>query len=162
MNNKCGNTISKYVVVEPSSNGVFDGLTICGGSGLITDKINGCDDKLNINGNDYFNNGDVNFYNDVKVKVIKPNQNGGDVNFEGNFIFDGDIKPKIDNKIILGSDTKRFRDINTVRGTTTVWSVREELVTPKINLGEDNNGVNRVITADNSIIQDDTLLGGKY
>lgn len=62
----------------------------------------------------------------------------------------------------IGTETKRFRSVNTISGSTTYWSVSEELQTPKINLGDDSQGTSRIITADNSVIQSDTLFGGDY
>lgn len=72
------------------------------------------------------------------------------------------ILPTPDSSIDLGSPIRRFRDINTVSGTTTVWTATERVITPQINLGLDLSGNTRIITADNSIIQDDILLGGDY
>lgn len=62
----------------------------------------------------------------------------------------------------IGTETKRFRSVNTISGSTTYWSVSEELQTPLINLGDDSQGNSRLITADNSVIQSDTLFGGEY
>ena len=73
-----------------------------------------------------------------------------------------DFTPVIDNTINLGTSIKRFRDINTVSGTTTVWSATTKIYTPELDLGLDGLGNSRVITANNSIIQDDTLNGGAF
>jgi hypothetical protein len=64
--------------------------------------------------------------------------------------------------IDVGSTSKRFRDINTVSGTSTVWTSSIKVNTPTLDLGNDYQGNLRQITADNSIIQNDTLLGGTY
>ena len=74
----------------------------------------------------------------------------------------GDIIPVTDNTINLGTPLKRFRDINTVSGTTTVWTATTSVYTPNLDLGLDGLGNSRVITANNSIIQDDTLNGGAF
>ena len=56
----------------------------------------------------------------------------------------------------------RFRNINTVSGTSSVWTSTYSVNTPNLNLGLDSSGITRTITANNSIIQDDVLLGGTF
>jgi hypothetical protein len=73
-----------------------------------------------------------------------------------------DITPNTDNTINLGTSFKRFRDINTVSGTTSYWQATVKIVSPELDLGNDSLGNPRTITADSSIIQNDTLLGGTY
>jgi len=70
--------------------------------------------------------------------------------------------PITDNTIDLGSIPKRFRDINTVSGTSTVWTSTLKINTPMLDLDLDSLGNLRQITANNSVIQDDTLFGGNY
>lgn len=72
------------------------------------------------------------------------------------------ILPTPDITIDLGTPLRRFRDINTLSGTSTLWISTQEVITPQLNLGLDGLGNLRIITADNSIIQNDTLLGGTY
>ena len=74
----------------------------------------------------------------------------------------GDIIPVIDNTINLGTPIKRFRDINTVSGTTSVWTATTKIYTPELDLGLDSLGNQRTITANNSVIQNDTLNGGIF
>lgn len=74
----------------------------------------------------------------------------------------GDITPVTDNTINLGTPIKRFRDINTVSGTTTIWTATTRVYTPELDLGLDGLGNQRTITANNSIIQDDILNGGTF
>lgn len=74
----------------------------------------------------------------------------------------GDIVPDIDNTIILGTPLKRFRELNAYSGNTTVWLATQKVITPQLELGLDSSGNTRTITADNSVIQDDCLLGGTY
>ena len=74
----------------------------------------------------------------------------------------GDITPVTDNTINFGTPIKRFRDINTVSGTTTVWSATTRVYTPELDLGLDSLGNSRIITANNSVIQNDTLNGGTF
>jgi hypothetical protein len=73
-----------------------------------------------------------------------------------------DILPDSDNTIDLGSDLKRFRDINTVSGTSSYWTSTVKVSTPELDLGYDNLGDLRIINANNSIIQNDILVGGLY
>jgi hypothetical protein len=73
-----------------------------------------------------------------------------------------DLLPLNDGSSDLGSPNKRFRDINTISGTSTVWTSKNVVNTPNLNLGLDNNNNQRTITADNSVIQDDILNGGLY
>ena len=74
----------------------------------------------------------------------------------------GDITPVIDDTINFGTPIKRFRDINTVSGTTSVWTATTKIYTPELDLGLDNLGNQRTITANNSVIQNDTLNGGTF
>jgi len=72
------------------------------------------------------------------------------------------ITPSIDNEKDIGTINKRFREINTYKGNSTLWVSTQEINTPNLNLGLDSNDDNRTITANNSIIRNDTLLGGTY
>jgi len=76
--------------------------------------------------------------------------------------FNTNIVPNVDNNIDAGTTIKRFRNINTVSGTSTVWTSSIKVTTPTLDLGNDSQGNLRQITANNSIIQDDTLLGGSF
>jgi hypothetical protein len=80
----------------------------------------------------------------------------------GATIFNTSILPEIDNDIDAGTPLKRFRDINTVSGTSSVWTSTVKVNTPTLDLGNDSQGNLRQITANNSIVHDDTLLGGTY
>ena len=73
-----------------------------------------------------------------------------------------DFIPSGDNTIDLGTTITRFRDINTVNGYGTIWSATTRVYTPELDLGLDGDGNIRKITANNSIIQDDTLNGGTF
>ena len=73
-----------------------------------------------------------------------------------------DLLPLNDGGSDLGSPVKRFRDVNTISGTSTVWTTTNKIITPELNLGLDSSGNTRTITANNSIIQDDILNGGHY
>ena len=70
--------------------------------------------------------------------------------------------PEVDATIDVGTPTFRFRNINTVSGTSTVWTSTEKVITPTLDLGFDSQGNYRIINADNSIVQYDELDGGDY
>ena len=80
----------------------------------------------------------------------------------GETIFNTSIMPSIDGGIDLGSPLRRFREINTYSGTSTYWTATTSVTTPMLDLGLDSSGNTRIITADNSVIQNDTLFGGIY
>lgn len=73
-----------------------------------------------------------------------------------------DFTPSSDNTINLGTPIKRFRNINTVSGTSSVWTSTVKVNTPEIDLGLDSLGNQRIITANNSVIQQDVLNGGTF
>ena len=73
-----------------------------------------------------------------------------------------DLLPLNDGGSDLGTPVKRFRDVNTISGTSTVWTSTNRIITPELDLGLDSSGNTRTITANNSIIQDDILNGGDY
>jgi hypothetical protein len=74
----------------------------------------------------------------------------------------GDIIPQNDDETKLGTGLKRFRELNAYSGNTTIWSSTVKITTPSLELGVDSSGNTRTITANNSIIKDDTLLGGTF
>ena len=74
----------------------------------------------------------------------------------------GDFTPTIDGNHNLGTPIKRFRDINTISGTSTVWTSTSSVITPNLDLGLDSLSNPRIITANNSIIQNDILNGGQF
>jgi hypothetical protein len=80
----------------------------------------------------------------------------------GNTIFNTSIIPSVDGTIDVGYPSQRFRNINTISGTSTVWTSTTSVTTAALELGIDTNGNVRTITANNSVIQDDILLGGQY
>ena len=80
----------------------------------------------------------------------------------GQTIFNTSLIPSLDATIDVGIPSKRFRDINTVSGTSSVWTSTIKVTTPLLDLGIDSSGNTRQITANNSIVQDDFLNGGSY
>lgn len=80
----------------------------------------------------------------------------------GTTFFNNNLEPLEDNVIFIGSKVRRFRELNTVSGFSSVFSATSVTYTPILDLGFDNTNELRQITANNSIIQDDTLNGGTY
>jgi len=80
----------------------------------------------------------------------------------GETVFSTSILPLIDSTIDFGVPIRRFRNINTVSGTSTVWTSTLKIITPILDLGIDSSGYTRQITADNSVIAYDELNGGNY
>ena len=66
-----------------------------------------------------------------------------------------------DTNIDLGTVNKRFRNINSISGSSTFWSSTTVNVS-NLNLGLDSSGEQRIITANNSVISNDVLSGGGY
>jgi len=144
--NFCGNSdITKIFVVEPASSVSFSAETIdITGDATIGGDIINCGTGSTI----YTEN-------------IVACDTGVTVN-NAITIYPTDIVPTTDNLINFGSPIRRFRNINTVSGTSTVWESTGIIYTPILNLGQDLSGNTREITAENSIIQDDILNGGSY
>lgn len=80
----------------------------------------------------------------------------------GETLFNTNVMPFLTDTIILGGPIKRFRDVNTLSGTSTVWFSTISITTPKLDLGLDSLGNPRVITANSSVIQSDILDNGSY
>ena len=80
----------------------------------------------------------------------------------GATIFNTNLIPDSDATIDIGSSTNRFRMVNSVSGMSTYWTASTRMTTAMLDLGVDSSGNTRQITANNSIIQNDTLLGGTY
>lgn len=138
MSDNCGinGSVTKYYVIEPSGN-VFTGSTISGNL-TVSGNIYNCD-----SGSTIF----VSTLSGCTDDIINLGSN---------------LLPITDNTITLGSPVRRFRDINTFSGNSTVWTSSNQIITPNLNLGLDSQNNLRVITADNSIISNDFLHGGNY
>lgn len=80
----------------------------------------------------------------------------------GETIFNTSINPLVDATLDIGIPSRRFRNINTVSGTSSVWTATIKVNTPMVDLGLDSQSNLRQITANNSVLQDDILNGGGY
>jgi len=145
MSNFCGNSdITKIFVIEAGAASTSGNTLFLSGD-------------LTVNG-DIINCG---FGSTIQTENITACESGVTINNTITF-YNTEILPTTDNLISLGSLGRRFRDINTISGTSTVWTATQKIITPILDLGLDLSGDTRIITADNSIIQDDILLGGDY
>lgn len=133
--NECNTDVVKYFIVQPST----------------------------ANGGDIISSGDtytcsgITYTNDIEPC----DPLSGVTISSGITVYSTEILPLTDNQINLGSNSKRFRNINTVSGNSSVWT-STYINTTELNLGLDSSGNTRTITADNSVIQDDILNGGGY
>lgn len=143
MSNFCGNSdITKIFVIEGGSSEYTGGT------------VNG---NLIINGN-IINCGTG---STIQTENIIACDDGVTIN-NAITVYNTEVLPTSDNLIGVGSPSRRFRNVNTVSGTSTIWTATQKIITPILDLGLDSSGDTRIITADNSIIQDDVLLGGDY
>jgi hypothetical protein len=124
--------INQTFIIEPLETTGSTTPIISACTAVYTDNIIGCDDETTI----------ISLTNNIEVSKS--------------------ILPYTDASNDLGTPSLRFRDINTVSGTSTVWISTEKIMTPELDLGLDSLGNHRIITADNSIIQNDELNGGYY
>jgi hypothetical protein len=95
-------------------------------------------------------------------RLVGCDDNGTTIILSNNIEVSKSIIPLIDGMNDLGIPSLRFRNINTISGVSSVWTSTQKINTPEIDLGLDSIGENRIITADNSIIQEDNLNGGEY
>lgn len=135
-----GGDITKIYVVEPTSNGFVDSLT----ANTIT-----VEHDLVVNG-DLINCGT----GSTIVNTIEA--------CDDFITLASDIVPPSDGLISIGRPIRRFREVNTVSGMTTIWAASTRVVTPEVSLGYDSQGELRILTANSSILQDDKINGGSY
>lgn len=126
-------------------------MSDCSNKGIIntTFIIDGLPDDNNCNGID-------------TNKVISCSGNTSIELSTNEILINGNLLPKSDNTINIGSENKRFRNINTINGKSTVWESTTKIITPELDLGKDSDNNIRIITADNSILKNDVINGGNY
>jgi hypothetical protein len=100
------------------------------------------------------------YVKDIHVTQINP--------LSGDTIqINGDLIPSEDDQFIIGTNIRRFREINTVSGYSTFWSgqtmVIDTVSGDTIHLGYDPIAMEeRILNKYTSILIDDDLLGGNY
>lgn len=135
-----GGDITKIYVIEPIDNGIIGNLT----ASTIT-----IDGDLTVNG-DIINCGT----GSTIVNIIEA--------CDDVITIASDIVPPSDGLISVGTPVRRFREVNTVSGMTTIWAASTRVVTPEVTLGYDSQGELRILTANSSILQNDLITGGSY
>ena len=153
----CSNSVNKYVIVQSApESGDF---SVCNGI-LYVNTISACTENININNNIVNADGSILFNSSISActAINTSNLIGCDVEIN----LHTDLVPISADTINLGTPIRRFRDINTFSGTSSVWTSTQEVITPNLNLGLDLSGNTRIITAENSIIQQDILSGGNF
>lgn len=141
MSSFCGSgDITKIYVIEPVDNGTVGSLTAS------TILVTG---DLDVNGN-IINCGT----GSTIVNIIEA--------CEDVITIASDIVPTSDGLISVGTPIRRFREVNAVSGMTTIWAASTRVVTPEVTLGYDSDGELRILTANSSILQNDSLIGGSY
>ncbi len=145
MNNKCNTDIVKYIVVQPEPP-AFSGQTVLG--------------DLFVSGN--IVNCDTGTTNTIITDKIDPCSSGVTISDIVTFYPNPRVLPETDDTVKLGSPVRRWREVNTVSGTSTVWTSTTKVITPRLDLGLDSDSNSRIITANNSIIQNDCLDAGDY
>jgi len=95
-------------------------------------------------------------------RLISCDDDGTIIILRDNIEVSKNIIPLIDGENDLGIPSLRFRNINTISGASSVWTSTQKINTPEIDLGLSSLDENRIITANNSIIENDILNGGVY
>ena len=154
------NWIKYYGTTLAITGGSFNNLT----NTLILNNITG--GSVNVSGFTSFTGGSGSCLSEIFVNEISSCLTAITINDElivlSGITLTGNLVPYLDAQSDIGTPLKRFRQINTVSGTSTVWSATTKIYTPQVDLGLDSLSESRIITADNSIIQNDILLGGTF
>ena len=145
MSNNCKSEIVKYFVIQPEPP-QFSGQTINGDLYVTGDIINCVTGTTNT----------------IITDKVNPCSSGVTISDIVTFYPNPRVEPVIDDNVQLGTPTRRWREVNTVSGTSTVWTSTNRVITPNLDLGLDSQSNSRIITANNSIIQDDCLDAGDY
>lgn len=84
----------------------------------------------------------------------------------GAIVVSSTIIPETDNTSDLGITSRRFRQLNSISGTSTYWSTQSldasNIRTNMIDLGTDSQNNLRILNADSSVLANDTVVGGSY
>lgn len=141
MSNFCGSgDITKIYVVEPVETIVqsITAGTIVTGSLTIEDDLYNC------------GSGSTAFFNTISACT------------EDTINVGSSLTPLNDNTVDAGTPIRRYREVNTVNGMSSIWASTVRVVTPEVTLGYDSSGELRILTANSSILQNDVINGGSY
>lgn len=142
MSNFCGGgDITKIYVVEPVETVV---QSITAGTIVVTGS-------LTVEG-DFYNcdSGSTAFFNTISACT------------EDTINVGSSLTPVNDNVVDAGTPIRRYREVNTVNGMSSIWASTVRVVTPEVTLGYDSSGELRILTANSSILQNDVINGGSY
>lgn len=141
MSSFCGSgDITKIYVVEPVETIVqsITAGTIVTGSLTIEDDLYNC------------GSGSTAFFNTISACT------------EDTINVGSSLTPLNDNTVDAGTPIRRYREVNTVNGMSSIWASTVRVVTPEVTLGYDSSGELRILTANSSILQNDVINGGSY
>lgn len=103
------------------------------------------------------------FFTNLIISCDADTQIGLDV---GEITINQPLVPVVDGVTDLGLPLKRFRQLNTVSGSSTYWATTNaninSLTVSTIDLGYDTDGNHRILTADSSVLNLDILKAGNY
>lgn len=135
-----GGDITKIYVVEPIATVVqsLTANTIVTGSLTIEDDLYNC------------SSGSTAFFNTISACTDNT------INVGANLV------PTVDNTFDVGTPIRRYREVNTVNGMSSIWASTVRVVTPEVTLGYDSMGELRILNANSSILQNDVINGGSY
>jgi hypothetical protein len=177
--NNCGNSsINKTFIIE---GGGGDSPVISACTAVYTDMVISCTgdtvsfeniyvdgsvsgdtfygDGSNLTGFSWSGNTSGDCIDDIYVSNI---YGCSPVTIHNGLVLNSDTEPSSDNVRVIGTPLKRFREVNTYSGTSTYWIATTSVTTPALELGVDTSGNTRQITANNSVVQNDILIGGSY
>lgn len=141
MSSFCGSgDITKIYVVEPVATVVqsLTANTILTGSLTIEDDLYNC------------GSGSTAFFNTISACT------------EDTINVGSNLTPIFDGSVDAGTPLRRYREVNTVNGMSSIWASTVRVVTPEVTLGYDSTGELRILTANSSILQNDVINGGSY
>jgi len=135
-----GGDITKIYVVEPAQTVV---LAITAGT-IVTGSLTVEDDFYNCS------TGSTAFFNTISACTDNTINVGAS------------LTPIVDNSVDIGTSLRRYREVNTVNGMSTIWASTVRVITPEVTLGYDSQGELRILNANSSILQNDVINGGSY
>jgi hypothetical protein len=154
------NWIKYYGTTLAITGGTYDSTT------NTLDLVNITGGSISISGFSSFTGGSGNCVTELFVDEISSCLTAITINNElivlSGITLTGNIIPSSDGQSDIGSPIKRFRDINTISGTSTIWSATTKIYTPEVDLGLDSLGNSRIITPDSSVLNNDILSGGTF
>jgi hypothetical protein len=154
------NWIKYYGTTLAVTGGTFDNITNI----LTLNNITG--GSINISGFTSFTGGSGSCISEIYVNDIYSCLSAITVNNElivlSGITLTENLVPSSDAQYDIGTPIKRFRQINTVSGTSSVWTSTTKIITPEVDLGLDSFGNSRVLNADSSVLNNDILSGGTF